>query len=65
MVDVNGDDNYDKEPDHDLRKFIEDAHFVDHFHEKFPKPTQTYTRDKKQLDTILFGPVLVGAIYSE
>ena len=35
---------------------------VDHFHEKLPEPTQTYTRGKKRLNRILFGPALVGAI---
>ena len=59
---TNGDDNYDKEIDHDLWKFIEDAHLVDHFHEKIPEPTQTYTRGKKRLDMILFDPALVEAI---
>ena len=62
MMDVNGDDNYDKETDHDLRKFIEDAHLVDHFHEKFPEPTWTYMRGKKRLARILFDPVVVGVI---
>ena len=62
MMATNGDDNYDKEIDHDLWKFIEDAHLVDHFHEKIPEPTQTYTRGKKRLDMILFDPALVEAI---
>ena len=48
--------------DHDLQKFTEDAHLVDHFHGKFPEPTRTYTRDRKRLDQILFGPSLMGAI---
>ena len=62
MMDANGDENYDKEMDHDLRKFIEDAHLVDHFHEKFPELTRTYTKGKKRLDWILFDEALVGAI---
>ena len=47
IMDVNGGNNYDKELYHDLQKFIEDAHLVDHFHEKFPGSTWTYTRGKK------------------
>ena len=62
MMDANKDDYCDKEPDHDFRKFVEDAHLVDHFHEKFPEPTWTYTRGKKRLDRILFDPALVGAV---
>ena len=62
MMYVNGDDNYDKVMDHNLQKFIEDARLVDHFHEKFPEPTRTYTRGKKRLDRILFDPALVGGI---
>ena len=62
MIDANGDDDYDEEIDHDLRKFIEHAHLVDHFHEKFHEPTRTYTRGKKRLDRILFDPALVGAM---
>jgi len=62
MMDANGDDNYDKEPDHNLQKFTEDTHLVDHFHEKFPEPTWMYTRGKKRLDRILFDPALVGAV---
>ena len=62
MMDANGDDNYDEEIHHDLRKFIEDAHLVDHFHDKFPEPTRSYTRGKKRLDRILFDPALVGAM---
>ena len=57
MMDANGDDNYNKEPDHDLQKFIEDANLVDHFHEKFHEPIRTYTRGNKRLDRILFDPV--------
>ena len=60
MMDANGDENYDKEMDHDLRKFIEDAHLVGHFHDKFPKPTRTYTKGKKRLDRILFDQALLG-----
>ena len=56
MMDTNGGDNYDKEQDHDLQKFIEDAHLVDHFDEKFHEPTRTYTRGNKRLDRILFDP---------
>ena len=62
MMDANGDDNYDKEMNHDLRKFIKDAYLVDHFHEKFPKPTHTYTRGKKRSDQIISDPALVGVI---
>ena len=62
MMDANEEDNYDKEMDHDLRKFIEDAHLLDHFHGKFPEPTCAYTRGKKRLDWILFDQALVGAI---
>ena len=62
MMDANGDDNFAEEIDHDLRKFIEDTHLVDNFHEKFPEPLRTYTRGKKRLDRILFDPALVGAI---
>ena len=62
MINANGDDDYDEETDHDLRKFIEDAHLVDHFHGKIPEPTRTYTGGKKRLDRILFDPALVGAI---
>ena len=59
MMDANGDGNYDKETDNSLRKFIEDTHLVDHFHEKFPEPTWTYTGGKKRLDMIRFDPALV------
>ena len=38
IMDANGDDNFAEEIDHDLRKFIEDAHLVDHFHENFLSP---------------------------
>ena len=62
MMDANGDDNFDKEPDHELRKFIEDAHLVDHFNGKMPEPNWTYTRDRKRLERILFDSALVGAI---
>ena len=62
MMDVNGDDNHDKELGHNLRKSMEDSHLVDHFHEEFPEPTRTYTRCKKRLDRILFDPALMGAI---
>ena len=62
MMDTNGDDNCEEEIYHDLREFIEDAHLVDHFHEKFPEPSRAYTKGKKRLNRILFGPALVGAI---
>ena len=62
MMDANGDDNYEDDIDQDLKQFIEDAHLVDHFHEKFPEPSRTYTRGKKRLDRILFDSALVGAI---
>ena len=62
MMDAHGGDNYDKEADHDLRKFIEDAHLVDHFYEKFPEPTRMYTRGKKRLDWILFDPAFMRVI---
>jgi len=62
MMDANGDDNYEDDIDQDLKQFIEDAHLADHFHEKFPEPSRTYTRGKKRLDRILFDSALVGAI---
>ena len=62
MMDGNGDENYDKEPDHDMQKFTEDAQLVDHFHEKFPELSWAYTYDSKRLNWIMSDPALVGAI---
>ena len=45
-----------------MLKFIEDAHLVDYYHEKFPESSRTFTYGSKRLDMILFDPALIRAI---
>ena len=62
MMDANGDLNHHKEADGDLRRFVSEAHLVDHFHEKFPAPIRTYIYGTKRLDYIFVDPSLTQAI---
>ncbi|KAL7519021.1 hypothetical protein ACHAWF_000213, partial [Thalassiosira exigua] len=50
MMDANGDYLADKDPDLELRQFLEDANLIDPYYEKFGSQARTYLHGSKRLD---------------
>ena len=62
MIDANGDYGNIETGDAEIEVFIQTAGFVDHYHEKFSEPVQTYVHGSIQLSYIFVDPGLLGTI---
>ncbi|KAL7519229.1 hypothetical protein ACHAWF_000218, partial [Thalassiosira exigua] len=62
MMDANGDYLAEKDPDIELRQFLEDANLMDPYYEKFGSQARTYLHGSKRLDYIFIDPALSDAV---
>ena len=62
MMDVNGDYLAEKDPDIELRQFLEDANLIDPYYEKFGTQARTYLHGSKRLDYIFIDSALSDAV---